>query len=89
MLLAWQAVLMGVGAHYAANSAAEGARAAAVGGDVRSAAEQAVPASFRRGMQVSSSGTTVRVAVRPPLFVPGARSLDIPLRASAGQVSER
>ncbi|GAB3676897.1 AAA family ATPase [Angustibacter aerolatus] len=89
VLLAWQAVLMGVGAHYAANSAAEGARAAAVGGDVRSAAEQAVPASFRRGMQVSSSGTTVRVAVRPPLFVPGARSLDIPLRASAGQVSER
>ncbi|MGN6301120.1 MAG: AAA family ATPase, partial [Angustibacter sp.] len=55
LLFVWQAVLMGVGAHYAANSAQEGARAAAVGGDVDAAARAAVPASFAGSMRVRTS----------------------------------
>ncbi|KQX65964.1 AAA family ATPase [Angustibacter sp. Root456] len=91
LLFIWQAVLMGVGAHYAANSAQEGARAAAVGGDVSAAARAAVPASFAANMRVSTSPDdgTVTVTIRPPLFLPGARPLDIDLSASSRPVSER
>lgn len=91
LLLVWQAALMGVGAHYAANSAQEGARAAAVGADVDAAARAAVPASFARNLSVSSSpgSTQVTVTVRPPLFLLGAAPLDVELTATAGSVSEQ
>jgi pilus assembly protein CpaE len=91
LLFIWQAALMGVGAHYAANSAQEGARAAAVGGDVTAAARAAVPESFAATMRVSTDpGTgTVTVTIRPPLFLPGARPLDVDLTASSTPVSER
>ncbi len=85
LLFIWQAVLMGVGAHYAANSAQEGARAAAVGGDVSAAARAAVPASFAANMRVRTSPDdgTVTVTINPPLFLPGARPLDVDLSASS------
>lgn len=91
LLFVWQAVLMGVGAHYAANSAQEGARAAAVGRDVQAAAKAAVPASFAKNMRVSTApnSTRVTVTINPPLLMPGARPLDIDLSASSTGVSER
>ena len=91
LLFIWQAVLMGIGAHYAANSAQEGARAAAVGGDVDSAARAAVPAAFARHMRVSTSPDTHRVTVtiNPPLLMPGSRPLDVDLSATSTGVSER
>ncbi len=91
LLFIWQAVLMGIGAHYAANSAQEGARAAAVGGDVERAARAAVPQSFAEHMTVSTTpgSTRVTVSIKPPLLMPGARPLDIDLSASSTSVSER
>ena len=91
LLFIWQAVLMGIGAHYAANSAQEGARAAAVGGDVDQAARAAVPASFAKDMSVvrSPGGSRVTVHIRPPLFMLGAKPLDVDLSASSSTVSER
>lgn len=91
LLFVWQAVLMGIGAHYAANSAQEGARAAAVGGDVDAAARAAVPASFAQHLRVSTrpGTTTVTVTIQPPLLMPGSRPLDVDLSASSTGVSER
>jgi pilus assembly protein CpaE len=91
LLFIWQAVLMGVGAHYAANSAQEGARAASVGADVDSAARAAVPESFAQNMTVSSrpNSTEVTVTIRPPLFMLGARPLEVDLSATSSSVSER
>lgn len=91
LLFVWQAALMGVGAHYAANSAQEGARAAAVGGDVQGAARAAVPAAFSEAMTVRTSprSTEVTVTIRPPLFLLGAQPLDVDLSSTSSSVGER
>jgi pilus assembly protein CpaE len=89
IVFAWQAVLTGVSAHMASNSAAEGARAAAVGGDVDRAARAAVPAWLADNISVRQEGdTSVRVVIRPPLLLPGAAPMGMSVSASAGSVSE-
>jgi pilus assembly protein CpaE len=89
IVFAWQAILTGISAHMASNSAEEGARAAAVGGDVEDAARAAVPAWLADDLDVQRQGTTsVRVTIRPPLLLPGARPMGMSVSASAGSVSE-
>ncbi len=89
IVFAWQAVLTGVSAHMASNSAEEGARAAAVGGDVDGAARAAVPGWLADNITVRRQGTTsVQVTIRPPLLLPGARPMGMSVSASAGSVSE-
>lgn len=89
ILFAWQAILTGAAAYLASNSAQEGARAAAVGGDVTSAANAAVPGWLAESVDVQQlGGTRVKVTIRPPLLMPGARPMGMTVSASAGSVSE-
>ncbi len=89
VLFAWQAVLTGVSAHMASNSAQEAARAAAVGGDVESAARRAVPGWLEDGITVSPLGSTrVKVSIKTPLLMPGSRPMGMTVSAEAGSVSE-
>ncbi len=89
ILFAWQAVLTGVSAHMASNGAREAARAAAVGGDVDAAARRAVPGWLEDGISVSRSGAThVKVSIKTPLLLPGARPMGMTVSAEGGSVSE-
>jgi pilus assembly protein CpaE len=89
ILFAWQAVLTGVSAHMASNSAREAARAAAVGGDVDEAARRAVPGWLEDGITVSRSGSThVKVSIKTPLLMPGAKPMGMTVSAEGGAVSE-
>lgn len=89
ILFAWQAVLTGVSAHMASNSAREAARAAAVGGDVDAAARRAVPGWLEDGITVSRSGATrVKVSIKTPLLMPGSRPMAMTVSAEGGSVSE-
>jgi hypothetical protein len=82
-LIAAQVALAGYGAWSAANAARAGARAAAVGGDVRAAATSAVPVPFRPGIEVRDD-QDVSVALRAPSLLPGAEG--VPVRAVASLV---
>ncbi|GAB3591172.1 hypothetical protein GCM10027446_08210 [Angustibacter peucedani] len=89
ILFAWQAVLTGVSAHMASNSAREAARAAAVGGDVDAAARRAVPGWLEDGITVSrSGGTHVKVSIKTPILMPGAKPMGMTVTAEGGSVSE-
>ncbi len=89
ILFAWQAILTGASAYLASNSAQEGARAAAVGGDVTAAARAAVPSWLAESVDVRQlGGTRVRVKITPPLLMPGAKPMWMSVSATAGSVSE-
>jgi pilus assembly protein CpaE len=89
ILFAWQAILTGASAYMASNSAQEGARAAAVGGDVTSAAKAAVPSWLADSVDVQQlGGTRVKVSITPPLLMPGARPMWMSVSSTAGSVSE-
>lgn len=89
ILFAWQAILTGASAYMASNSAQEGARAAAVGGDVSSAAKAAVPSWLADSIDVQElGGTRVKVSITPPLLMPGARPMWMSVSSTAGSVSE-
>jgi hypothetical protein len=73
----------------ASNSAQEGARAAAVGGDVTSAAKAAVPSWLADSVDVQQlGGTRVKVSITPPLLMPGARPMWMSVSSTAGSVNE-
>ena len=88
-VIAWQSVLVGATWALAGNAASEAARAAAVGNDPRAAAAERLPAAWRDGLQVSTSGERVTIRVRTPLLMPGVRLLPLDVSVSAGTVSER
>ena len=68
--IAWQLALAGHTAWMASHAARAGARADAVGRDVRAAARSALPAGLRRGLMVERlRGGGVRVRVRVPALL--------------------
>lgn len=82
--IAWQLALAGQTAWLCANAARVAARAEAVGRDARAAARSAVPASLRKGLRISRSGSgAVRVRMRMP-FLLRRWSTPIVVSASAG-----
>lgn len=68
--LAWQLALTGYAAWMSAHAARAGARADAVGRDVRTAARTALPAALRPGLRVERlRAGGVRVRVRVPMLL--------------------
>lgn len=66
----WQAMVAGQAAWLAGSSAGAAARASAVGGDARAAAEGVLPGSLRPGLRVErKAGGTVRVRIRVPSVI--------------------
>lgn len=73
--VAWQLALAGHAAWMSAHAARAAARAEVVGRDPRAAARSALPATLRRGLEVSRPrGGGVRVKVRVPFLVPVRRA---------------
>jgi hypothetical protein len=66
----------------ASNAARTGSRAASLSGDGERGARNALRPAFRRGADVTVSGTSVRVRVALPLIVPGV-NLPVHLTSSA------
>jgi pilus assembly protein CpaE len=82
--VAWQLALAGQTAWLCANAARVAARAEAVGRDARAAAQSALPAPLRHGLQVSPvANGAVRVRVRMP-FLLKSWATPIVVSASAG-----
>jgi pilus assembly protein CpaE len=81
LALLWEVVLVGTTFVLAGNSAREGARELAVGGPVRSAAEEVLPQSWRDTMRLETTGDRVTVSVQVPLLLP---RMYTPFRISVG-----
>src|SRR3954454_17276622 len=84
VLLAWQAVVAGEAWWLAGSAAREAARASAVGGDARAAAQGVLPAPLRRGLRVDSDGeggAGVRVRVTVLSVLAGVRVGSVTVRA--------
>lgn len=81
-LLCWQGVVAGQAAWLSGAAARSAARAAAIGGDARSAARRVLPGRLRRGVRVRvAADGSVRVAVAVPSVVGGVRLGEITTRA--------
>ncbi len=80
--LLWQAALAGQAVWLAGSAARAAARATAVGADAQAAARGVLPDRLDRGLAVSPAGEDgVRVAVRIPAIVGGARLGTVSARA--------
>lgn len=77
----WQAMLAGQAVWSSASAARAAARADAVGADPLAAARGAVPAAVRRGISVRREDGAVRVGIRVPLVLGGARLRTVDARA--------
>lgn len=78
----WQAALAGQAVWLAGSAARAAARATAVGADARAAARRVLPDRLDGGIAVSPDGADgVRVAVRVPAIVAGARLGTVSARA--------
>jgi hypothetical protein len=80
--LLWQAVVAGQALWLSGAAARAAARAAAVGGDARAAAEGALPAPLEAGLRVRAAGGGVRVAVRVPSVLSGGSIFTVRSRAA-------
>ncbi len=83
VLVAAQLGLAGQALWSAGVAARAGARAAAVGGDARAAARDALPPSMRSGARVEDSGT-VSVRVPVPRLLPGLPRLTVGAESGLG-----
>jgi hypothetical protein len=81
--LLWQAAVAGQAVWLAGSAARAAARAAAVGGDPRAAAREALPGRLASGLVVHrlASDEGVRVAVRVPSVLGGWRLTTVSARA--------
>lgn len=87
-VIGFQLILVGMTWIFAAGSANEGARAAAVGQSAEAAAYDHVPAAWQTGMSVQQDGSTVTVSVRTPMLVKLSEDFALAIPASAGIVEE-
>ena len=85
--ICWQLALAGHATWMSAHAARAGARADAVGADVRAAARSALPASLERGLKVERLDKGgVRVEVRIPLLLgAGAGPVSVDATSSLGR----
>lgn len=87
-VIAFQLLLTGATWVFASHSAAEGARAAAVGKSAEAAARDRTPGAWRDGMSVQHSGDRVSVTLDTPMLVKFTEDFTIKIPASAGVVRE-
>jgi pilus assembly protein CpaE len=90
ILLLWQIALVGYSFVLADHAAREGARALAVGEDVKAAVRSDLPGAWRRNFRVrerdDEKDSAVKVSVAVPLLVPGFRT---PFRVPAEEGTVR
>ena len=89
----WQFVLVGYTYTLAGNAADEGARTAAVGGDVQAAVRQDLPQAWADGASsdASFSGAVATVAVhlKVPVLFPGGLDFPFTVTGTAGAAQEQ
>lgn len=73
--LSWQAVVAGQAVWFAGSAARAAARASAIGGDPRAAAEQVLPARLEHGLRIGrpAGSDGVRVAITIPSVIGAVR----------------